>query len=128
LDAIVNYVPRKPLAVLLTEALAEGGLSETITKYREWQADLLNKYAYVEAELNALGYRLLTSNRIDEAIEIFKLNVEANPQSANVYDSLGEAYRAAGQNELSLKNYLKALDLNPRNVNAQEMLKRLQAK
>jgi len=35
---------------------------------------------------------LLEVDKIKEAIEIFKLNVEEYPESGNVYDSLGEAY------------------------------------
>jgi tetratricopeptide (TPR) repeat protein len=115
------------LTELLTEALAEGGLIKTIAKYKDWKSDPTNKYENVEAEMNALGYKLLDSNRIDEAIEIFKLNVEAYPQSSNVYDSLGEAYMASGQKELSIKSYQKSLKLDPGNFNAEEILKKLQA-
>jgi tetratricopeptide (TPR) repeat protein len=45
---------------------------------------------------------------MDEAIAAFKLNVERYPGSANVYDSLGEAYERAGRFELALTNYEKA--------------------
>jgi hypothetical protein len=36
---------------------------------------------------------------VSEAIEFFKLNVAAYPGSFNPYDSLGEAYLAAGETE-----------------------------
>ena len=65
---------------------------------------------------------------IKEAIEIFKLNTEAYPESANVYDSLGEGYAADRNIELAIENYQKSLDLNPDNENAKEMLKRLKSK
>jgi cytochrome c-type biogenesis protein CcmH/NrfG len=52
-------------------------------------------------------------------------NVELYPQSANVYDSLGEAYMKNGDKELAIENYQRALELNPANTNAVEMLKRL---
>lgn len=72
--------------------------------------------------------QLLASHRTEDAIGLFKLNADAHPRSANVYDSLGEAYMIAGQKELAITNYQKSLKLNPANANALEMLQRLQAK
>ena len=128
LTAILHYVPRKSLAELLTEALSEGGLASVLTKYQAWISDPSNKYADVETELNMLGYQLLASHRTQDAIGLFKLNVDAHPRFANVYDSLGEAYMIAGQKELAIKTYQESLKLNPTNANAKEILKRLQAK
>jgi cytochrome c-type biogenesis protein CcmH/NrfG len=42
-----------------------------------------------------------------------------------VYDSLGEAYMTNGDKERAIKNYQKAVELNPQNTNAIEMLKKL---
>ncbi len=42
------------------------------------------------------------------AIETFTNNVERFPESANVYDSLGDAYYTAGQSDLALENYQQA--------------------
>jgi tetratricopeptide (TPR) repeat protein len=74
---------------------------------------------------NALGYQLLERNMIKESIEIFKLNVEVNPKSANVYDSLGEAYMKNGDNKRAIRNYKKSLQLDPSNKNAEEKLMEL---
>jgi hypothetical protein len=57
-----------------------------------------------------------------DAVEIFKLNVELFPQSGNVYDSLAEAHMKAGQKELAIRNYAKALELDPTNRNAVDQL------
>jgi tetratricopeptide (TPR) repeat protein len=84
-----------------------------------------DNYDFRESELNTLGYQLLRMNKIIEAIEIFKLNVEAYPQSSNVYDSLGEAYMIQGNKEQAIMNYEKSLEINPENTNAVEMLKKL---
>ena len=50
------------------------------------------------------------------------------PQSSNVYDSLGEAYMLNGGKELAIKNYEKSLELDPKNTNAVDMLKKLRGK
>ena len=65
--------------------------------------------------------------KVREAIEVFKLNAETYQQSANVYDSLAEAYMIDGDKELATRNYQRAVELNPQNSNAIEMLKKLRA-
>jgi len=74
---------------------------------------LSEKYGYVidvpEFILNLHGYRLLGQNKIEEAIETFKINVKKYPNSSNVYDSLGEAYERNGQLDLALNNYQTAV-------------------
>jgi pimeloyl-ACP methyl ester carboxylesterase len=80
---------------------------------------------FEERDMNALGYRFLQGRKFKDAIEVFKLNVLAYPTSANVYDSLGEAYMKSGDKEKALENYKKSLEINPENGNAKEMLKKL---
>jgi cytochrome c-type biogenesis protein CcmH/NrfG len=55
----------------------------------------------------------------------FQKNVAEFPESSNVYDSLGEAYAAAGKKELAIENYGKSLKLDPKNQNAIERLEKL---
>lgn len=63
-----------------------------------------------------LGYQLLWRDKTEAALEVFKLNTQAYPQSANPFDSLGEAYRTIGEEELAIKNYQKALSLKSRDA------------
>ena len=62
---------------------------------------------------------------IDQAIEIFAINVERHPESWNVYDSLGEALAESGDVAAAIRNYEKSLELNPENENAVAMLAKL---
>jgi CubicO group peptidase (beta-lactamase class C family) len=78
--------------------------------------------------LNLFGYRLLRENRLQEAIEAFKLNVAEYSRDANTYDSLAEAYMNAGERDAAIQNYEESLRLNPKNANARSQLKKLQAK
>jgi hypothetical protein len=64
---------------------------------------------------NQMGYQSLFADRFDEAIAIFKTNVERYPESANVYDSLAEAYERSGRLELAAPLYEKAQTLGQQN-------------
>jgi len=62
---------------------------------------------------------------IDDAIKVFEKNVQEYPESSNVYDSLAEAYAAAGKKDLAIQKFEKSLQLNAKNENAKEQLKKL---
>ena len=68
---------------------------------------------FPEAPVNLMGYELLQANNTKGAIDIFKLNAVAYPNSANVYDSLSDALLADGQKDLARQNAKKALELLP---------------
>ncbi|SMG35817.1 Tetratricopeptide repeat-containing protein [Marivirga sericea] len=94
-----------------------------IMYYKKLKLEDLDSYNFSdENELNNLGYQLLNDNRVEDAIKIFKLLVSEFPQSANAYDSLGEAYRKNGDIKLALENYRKSLELNPKNRNAESVI------
>ncbi|HKR01154.1 MAG TPA: serine hydrolase [Pyrinomonadaceae bacterium] len=121
--AWLNYDPYdSPFRVFARDILARG--ASAINEYRE--RTKTGTGALTEVQMNRLGYALLSRKMLDEAIEIFKLNVEAFPGSWNVYDSLGEAYMLKGEKELAIKNYQKSIELNPQNNNGIEILKKLQ--
>jgi tetratricopeptide (TPR) repeat protein len=62
-----------------------------------------------EGTVNNVGYGALQSGRLDEAIRYFELNVRNYPESANVYDSLGEGLEAAGKLEVARDRYAEAV-------------------
>ena len=98
-----------------------------IKRYRAYKADPAHIYVDTEGPVNRLGYDLMAANRLDDAIEVFKLNVEDYPRSANVYDSLAEAYLKKGNKDLAVKFYSKALELDPNFPSAIEALRQLKA-
>lgn len=117
--------PKISLESTLFPVAAEIGIDSAIALYRDIKLNKSSEYNMKESQLNSLGYELLKIGKKKEAIEIFKLNIEAFPESANVYDSMGEAYLADGNNDLAEFNYRKSLELNPGNENAKEMLKKI---
>jgi CubicO group peptidase (beta-lactamase class C family) len=118
--------PKISVVPVIEKTIAEKGIEAGIAQYRDLKAKQSATYDFAEPELNRLGYQLLRSGKPKEAIEIFKLNVEAYPKASNTYDSLAEAYMTINERELSLQNYKKSLELNPNNKNAADIIKRLE--
>jgi hypothetical protein len=121
------YDPRKSIAETLSVTIASGGIDQAVRQYHELKAAAPATYNFDEDELNSLGYVFIRSKKFKEAIRILQLNVEAFPQSGNVYDSLGEAYMDDGDKLQAIANYQKSLQLNPKNGNAVVMLRKLSA-
>jgi tetratricopeptide (TPR) repeat protein len=82
-------------------------------------------YYISQSAMNNLGYSLLNKEMNIAAIEVFKINVDLYPASADVYDSLGEAYMKNGQKDNAIESFEKSLELNPNNEDAKETLKQL---
>lgn len=68
-----------------------------------------------EAQLNAYGYQKMGTGDVDEALRVFRMNVDNHPDSWNVYDSYAEALDKKGDIVNAEKNYRKALELAPDN-------------
>jgi CubicO group peptidase (beta-lactamase class C family) len=115
---------KSPAKVLLKSILGEGA-EKALQNYRE-RREKTAEIRLDEAQTNSLGYDLLRSKKVDEAIAVFRLNTEDFPKSANVWDSLGEAYMVKGDKRKSIENYKKSLELNPENKNAADQIKLLE--
>jgi predicted Zn-dependent protease len=121
------FDPRKSIAETLSTTIASSGIDAAANQYHDLKAAGAATYNFDETELNALGYQLLGSKKVRDAVRILQLNVEAYPQSSNVYDSLGEAYMDDGDKPRAIANYQKSLQLNPKNGGAVKMLQKLNA-
>ncbi|WP_103072158.1 serine hydrolase [Aquimarina sediminis] len=84
-----------------------------------------SKTGLSEIEINSKGYEMIKRGFYKKAIELFKFEVFAFPESYYAYDSLGEAYMNDDQNNKAIENYQKSLEINPKNTNATEKLKEL---
>ena len=92
-----------------------GGLKGADAHYQK----LSKKFGYSipvpEGLINQMGYQFLFDNKPEEAIAVFKANLERYPASANVYDSLAEAYEQGGRLDLAEPLYDKAQTLGQQN-------------
>ena len=75
--------------------------------------------------VNNAGYQFLGAGKSEVAREVLALNTRLFPESANTWDSLGEAYMTLGNGEEAIRNYEKSLELNAGNSNATAMIARI---
>jgi hypothetical protein len=74
---------------------------------------LANRFRSFEAEVNALGYRLVAQGQSERAIRAFRINTRVYPRSANTFDSLGETLLGAGYRDAAIAAYCRALEVQP---------------
>jgi predicted alpha/beta superfamily hydrolase len=70
--------------------------------------------AMSERLVNQIGYDQLRRGQIERAVQTFKKNVEAFPDSPNVYDSLGDAHCRAGDASAAVRSYQQAAQVAER--------------
>ncbi len=98
------------------KAVLGKGADEAVRLFPEFRQKHPDEFN--ESAVNEVGYRLMNIRRYKEAIAVLKLNVDAFPGSANVYDSLAEAYLKDGDKELAITYYRKALEAIPKDTTA----------
>ncbi|MDO6435766.1 tetratricopeptide repeat protein [Cyclobacterium sp. 1_MG-2023] len=77
-----------------------------------------------EGSLNTLGLQLIFNPKTStQGINVFNLAIQLYPKSANLFDSLAEAYLFMGNHKKAIANFRKSLELNPQNQNAIDRLK-----
>jgi uncharacterized protein len=90
-----------------------GGYKGTVDDLKKHYAQLSERLGYVvpppEQTVNQVGYQHLLRKDVKGSLRFFRWNVELYPDSANVYDSLGEALEASGNVAEALASYEKAV-------------------
>jgi tetratricopeptide (TPR) repeat protein len=79
-------------------------------------------YDFGEGALNSFGYEILGTGDARGAVTILELNTTEFPESANAWDSLGEASLKAGDRLKAKQSYERSLHLDPKSQNARKML------
>lgn len=105
-------------------------------KFEQLEKDAISmvkdpKYSFFdfEAEFNKAGYNLLNGGQMEGAMYVFEFNTRLFPESANAWDSLGEAHWKAKKIDKAIELYKKAISLDPEGPigeNARKMLKQIE--
>ena len=102
--------------------LENGDYEKALAGYLEIKEQDSTSALIDEGDFNSLGYRLLRDKEYENAVEVFKMNVALFPESANVYDSLADAYLAKGDSLQAFNNFKKTLELNNANEKAKRFI------
>jgi hypothetical protein len=124
---IINYLRMNDLDIsaALLNSFNESGVDAAVLTYNELKQKHAGYVDIDESLLNEMGYRLMDADRIMVAIDFFSIVIAIFPNSWNAYDSLGEAYVAAGDIDAARMSYQRSLELNPDNQNAIDALRML---
>ncbi|MEJ7740353.1 MAG: tetratricopeptide repeat protein [Chitinophagaceae bacterium] len=114
-------LPKRSVAYSLADRIEKEGIPAALVYYNGIKDS--TGYYLNENEMNGTGYQFLQSGKVKEAAAIFKLNTQAFPKSANVFDSYGEALMALGNKTEAIESYKKSVKLNPGNETAIKILK-----
>ena len=119
--------PKKSIADTMKIVIENEGIDKALDLYTELkdQQDIFN---FRTDELNGLGYKFINEKKFELSRIIFELNTKENPDDFNTWDSLGEIYMILGEDMLAIESYKRSLEQYPKNMNAVEMIKKIQAK
>lgn len=127
-DTLLDQQPQShPVSwmVPVSRVLAEGGMAAAYASYAEIMARE-DEYYCGEDDLIDLSLQLITAGNIDLAIEVLGLNIQVFPEHVESYLQQAELYLHKGETLPARESLLKALLIEPGNVNAAELLEMIQ--
>lgn len=83
---------------------------------------ILKNYPDHAMVLHLIGITLAQTNQLDSAIQYFQKSIGTQPKNPIYHASLANAYRRKKNNELAIRHFQIALDLNPLLVSAHNNL------
>lgn len=95
----------------LPEGIARQGLAAVDAHYAALSVRLGTPTPAPEAALNEVGYQLLGADRAAEAIPVFERAARENPNSANAWDSLAEAFERGKRLDDAVRASTRAVEL-----------------
>ena len=108
------------------KSILDYGVEEAINQYREKKKQDPGYQPFDLHFLMQKGYTLLDAGRVEDAKQLFALNVETYPGSWSVYNNLAEAYQKSGEPDSARIFYNKSLEFKPENNWATEKLMMLE--
>jgi thiol-disulfide isomerase/thioredoxin len=118
------YVPNYTSHALVDNWLKQGLLSDENVS-AAGLARQAKSAVVSEGELNACGYIFMARNAMQEALNLFRINANLFPKSANCYDSLGEIHLKMGNKPKAIAAYEQALLLDETNKKLAEKVEKL---
>lgn len=121
-------IPKITIVDTLRNVIVNNSLIEGLALYKDLKATSSEGYNFKEGQLNLLGYQLMSLEKNEEAIGILKYNNSLFPESANTFDSMGDAYLASGDTLKALVNFKNAMKLDSSITYSRDKIEKLEAK
>lgn len=123
---LANYAEINQAQSDIEVALQNGSEASVVPKIRDDYAADATILAMIESQLNVAGYAAIGDDQLVRAREIFRLNTEVFPNSANTWDSYAESFLMVEDYANARNFYLRALQADPEFTNAERMLTRIE--
>ncbi|HEY0741070.1 MAG TPA: serine hydrolase, partial [Chryseosolibacter sp.] len=120
LDIMMDIEPkpvRRQIGFAFGEIMKSEGIDAARAFFTKTQADSVQRALYLwdenDAALAYPGYLFMQQQQYDDAIAMFKFNLEQFPKSAWAHSHLATGYAEAGDKESARQNFRKAIQLDP---------------
>ncbi len=94
-------------------------------KTKELDSTYAREELFSAGHMNGMAYRYLSMDRVDHAIILLQIALDAFPENSNLHDSLGEMFFHQKNYENSSRHYRESLRLDQSNQNAVQMLEEI---
>jgi tetratricopeptide (TPR) repeat protein len=123
----VEVLDSKPasLADALAEVIDKDGVEPAMALAAKLQSAGFPKLYVDEEQLNELGYKYLKLQKVPQSVAVLGLAAKLFPNSSNAHDSFGEVLAISGQKEAAIRQYERAIALDPKAENAKSKLTQL---
>jgi tetratricopeptide (TPR) repeat protein len=104
--------PKKSIARHIACKIGNQCVDSALAEYYRIAASHSGQFNMEEPELNKLGIELyFRFNRMDDALQVLRVNMEQFPQSYNTYDSYAYLLMQKGDHENAVQYYKKGLEV-----------------
>ncbi len=112
---------------LLFESYHKNGLDAAMNTYSNLKQKYYGSFTFDFRDNALLSFasKILEAGKNDDATKVVTKDIELFPESTSAYSFLGNIYMKNGNNDMAIKNFEKAVQLEPRNRFANQMLRRL---
>jgi hypothetical protein len=109
----------------LTTVIRQRGVEAALVEYERLRREDPTRVMFNDEPMTELGYDLMSQGKLDAALQVLALNAETYQDSSGAHGALAEAYDRLGEREKALESCRTALELNPENAYAAELMERI---
>jgi tetratricopeptide (TPR) repeat protein len=117
----------KQLTQVLNETVSAKGMDAAAAQYRDLRTRYYGAMAYdfTENGLIAVAQAANNADKADSALAWLNLNLEFYPKSSRTYVVMAQAHQRKNDKDAAIKDLEKAVELDPNNGQAKQLLQQL---